>query len=1532
MSDQKSEHASNKQTRPSEEKNTKKRDDKAKIRAEELDKKAKLLKAKEFRDTNVESDFNSDLVADKSWHSAHAQVKPEEILSQGELDQSTTESLESTPASKDEEADVDDINSLADATDSQLEPTSNNKELGTHRGGHHIAVDVKETVLGGNDPLKHPAGNNFKSTLVAHGDNNQAELVINPHHSQASNHSANQTPQANTVAQHTLVINHSPPAQSVKEDASVNTVDGRLTASGDGSQSVSWSVASTHGKYGDLQLDSKTGEWHYHLDNRLVDTDQLGEGEVHTEHFTVTATDKFGHVIQTQVNVNVEGTNDAPTVTHAATDQMVDQGGTLQFTLPADTFNDIDHGDTLTLSTGTLPAWLHFDASTGTFSGTPANSDVGQTSITVTATDAAGSQVSTTFDLTVNNVNDAPVLTPMATVKVDEDGATATGQVHATDIDTGDSLTFSAGQVDGFNFHSDGSWTFDPSHSAYQHLAVGETLPLSIPVTVTDSQGATDVQQLNIVVTGTNDAPTVANAAVDQTVDQGGTLQFALPANTFSDIDHGDTLTLSTGTLPAWLHFDASTGTFSGTPANSDVGQTSITVTATDAAGSQVSTTFDLTVNNVNDAPVLTPMATVKVDEDGATASGQVHATDIDTGDTLTFSAGQVDGFTFHSDGSWTFDPSHSAYQHLTVGETLPLSIPVTVTDSQGATDVQQLNIVVTGTNDAPTVAHTVIDQTVDQGGTLQFALPADTFNDIDHGDTLTLSTGTLPAWLHFDASTGTFSGTPANSDVGQTSITVTATDAAGAQVSTTFDLTVNNVNDDPVLTPMTTVKVDEDGTSAQGKVHATDIDTGDSLTFSAGQVDGFTFHSDGSWTFDPSHSAYQHLAVGETLPLSIPVTVTDSQGATDVQQLNIVVTGTNDAPVLSIQPVDNTSGHLTETDVDSSDTHQFSVVQSSGNFGDLIVNSQTGEYSYVPRSTVVGMSYDSTTNTYSGSDVFEVRVTDSHGAESTKYITFDVQSALTPSSTTGYQIHSHVIAPPQLSALSPSVHSSSLPLTNNVTLDLDMTSDTGVSDHDHLTHDNTPTVHGTSEIPFSVIEIHDGNSLVAKVVSDAAGHYQVDLPHMVDAAHSLSAIAVSPSSISGTSAPLDLTVDTQSDLHVNPIAGDNIIDSVEHGHLLTIDGTANGIEDGQIVTVSIGGNNHQAVISNGLWSVDIDATEVQSLKGGLHDVLVSSEDRAGNAVSSNNPLFVSDASTPVPSMSFQTPPTPTGDGSIGSHISGTILVPPLLQQLNPQASGSGGWGIDDGHGHTVTSLQGDYGTLTIDPATGHVEYIYNTAPVQGVKASGGTHVAGQTTTEEHHDIFKIVYHDVHASDVDVKVDLDVTYIHGHSGHNQMSTHLMDMTLTPASVSPAPPVQHDEAVHESVVDEFTIDILDDSNGMGDHADMNVLVDGLNHQSTHQMKPIEHYLDMVGVPDSQVSTNDEPFSGHNLPIVEDIIDHSLDDTYSHLDNEFTHDPLLDSIDDHHGDKNLPEGLDDHQSDTSQSDDLLHQGINDMHNHI
>ncbi|MEN0582285.1 putative Ig domain-containing protein, partial [Phytobacter palmae] len=48
-----------------------------------------------------------------------------------------------------------------------------------------------------------------------------------------------------------------------------------------------------------------------------------------------------------------------------------------------------------------------------------------------------------------------------------------------------------------------------------------------------------------------------------------------------------------------------------------------------------------------------------------------------------------------------------------------------------------------------------------------------------------------LPAWLSFTPSTGTFSGTPGNADIGSLVIRVTATDAGNTSISTTFSLTV---------------------------------------------------------------------------------------------------------------------------------------------------------------------------------------------------------------------------------------------------------------------------------------------------------------------------------------------------------------------------------------------------------------------------------------------------------------------------------------------------------------------------------------------------------------------------------------------------------------------------------------------------------------------------------------------------------------------------------------------------------------------
>ena len=94
--------------------------------------------------------------------------------------------------------------------------------------------------------------------------------------------------------------------------------------------------------------------------------------------------------------------------------------------------------------------------------------------------------------------------------------------------------------------------------------------------------------------------PTVANAIPNQYVVVPNAFNYTVPANTFADPKGAAlsyTATLADGSpLPAWLSFDPSSSTFSGTPAVTDVATLQILVTATDADNQQVSAPFTLTV------------------------------------------------------------------------------------------------------------------------------------------------------------------------------------------------------------------------------------------------------------------------------------------------------------------------------------------------------------------------------------------------------------------------------------------------------------------------------------------------------------------------------------------------------------------------------------------------------------------------------------------------------------------------------------------------------------------------------------------------------------------------------------------------------------------------------------------------------------------------------------------------------------------------------------------------------------------------
>ncbi len=102
--------------------------------------------------------------------------------------------------------------------------------------------------------------------------------------------------------------------------------------------------------------------------------------------------------------------------------------------------------------------------------------------------------------------------------------------------------------------------------------------------------------------------------------------------------------------------------------------------------------------------------------------------------------------------------------------------------------------------NNAPFVNAVIPVQTTNANNFFNFSFAADTFKDIDVGDTLTYSASlangnALPNWLFFNPTSRSFVGTPTSSDVGTIVLSVKATDSANASVTTPFALIVNGAN-----------------------------------------------------------------------------------------------------------------------------------------------------------------------------------------------------------------------------------------------------------------------------------------------------------------------------------------------------------------------------------------------------------------------------------------------------------------------------------------------------------------------------------------------------------------------------------------------------------------------------------------------------------------------------------------------------------------------------------------------------------------
>ncbi|MFA0254627.1 VCBS domain-containing protein, partial [Vibrio breoganii] len=569
-----------------------------------------------------------------------------------------------------------------------------------------------------------------------------------------------------------------------------------------------------------------------------------------------------------------------------------------------------------------------------------------------------------------------------------------------------------------------------------------------------------------------------------------------------------------------------------------------------------------------NDKPVITSKAQAETVKEDATlfVDGQVTATDADHNAVLTYTPdnlqGQFGAFTLNaSSGKWHYTLDNSAHQALAQGESHTETMLVTVTDDKGATTTQQVVVTVEGTNDKPVLSKDTHTGNVNEDGTL-LARGQVIATDVDHNSVLTYTAGSHHGTygdftLNQDSGTWTYTlDNQHHQDLaaGETHtefMLVTITDDKGAKITETVEITVTGTNDNPVVSHIASRTVNEGGNAITGTITSTDVDHGDTATYSTTFTHpGFTLGSDGSYTLDPTDKSFDHLAEGEHETLVIPVIATDhNHGVSQSQNLVIRIDGTNDAPVVTFTDNggDHTHGSLSNTDVDTTDTHTYAVTGGTvsgttqtftGQFGDLVLDTATGKYTYIQYQSVAGMSIDNQ-GVYHGKEFFEVSTSDNHGGTSTKYLTFEPSMLVSAPAKDGDPA---VLTPklnqvPQLLDNQPNIPKITPPDNKLDELHIDPTTDTGSSHIDGITNIDTPTITGHSGVPFSVISLVDNNgNEVAKTTSNKDGDFSVTLSQLSGSVsgelHSITGHAMAPSSTHAvdTPTPLQLTIDTDID------------------------------------------------------------------------------------------------------------------------------------------------------------------------------------------------------------------------------------------------------------------------------------------------------------------------------------------------------------------------------------------------------------------
>ena len=543
------------------------------------------------------------------------------------------------------------------------------------------------------------------------------------------------------------------------------------------------------------------------------------------------------------VKITVTPVNDAPVL------KAVNDLSTLEDTPVILSMNDV----TATDVDGDILELVIYNGANYTVSGTTVTPEAnynGTLTVPISVTDGVDTSNVMNIIITVTPVNDAPVLTAVSDLSTLEDTPVilSMDDVTASDID-GDALSLVVSE--GANYTVSGT-TITPTANY-----IGT---LTVPVSVTDGIDATTTMNMIVTVTSVNDTP-VLTAVSNQFTLEDTPITLSMDDVTSTDAD-GDALSL--------IIYNGSNYTLSGLtvkPAVDYNGTLTVPVSVTDGIDTSNVMNISITVTAVNDTPEVTAVSSLSTLEDTPVTLSldDVMATDAD-GDVLLLIVS--DGANYMLSGN-TITPA-ADYNGI-------LTVPVSVTDGIDTSNVMNISITVTAVNDAPEVTAVSSLSTLEDTP-VTLSLDDVTATDID-GDVLLL--------IVSDGANYTLSGnmiTPAADYNGILTVPVSVTDGTVASNVMNIIITVDPVNDAPVLSAVNDLSTLKDTpiTLSIDDVSASDID-GDALSLVISAGSDYTLFGT---TITPD--------AGFTGTLTVPLAVTDGSDTSGVMDLHISVEEVN--------------------------------------------------------------------------------------------------------------------------------------------------------------------------------------------------------------------------------------------------------------------------------------------------------------------------------------------------------------------------------------------------------------------------------------------------------------------------------------------------------------------------------------------------------------------------------------------------------------------------------------------------------------